>query len=231
MATSSFRDSEFGDVVVRRSHLSRNIRLKIEPGGQLSVILPPRCPIFLAKGLLSQSRSKIRRHLGEQEARRSKIMHGDIIGKTHKLVVNAGDDFGSRLTGTDLNVFLPPGLAAEDRAAQDYIRTAALKALRIQAKSYLPRRLAVIANDNGLQFESVRFTNASTRWGSCSSRRTISLNIWLMQLPFDLIDYVLVHELCHTKHLNHSAQFWAAVEAIMPDYKVRRKILKTHQPC
>jgi predicted metal-dependent hydrolase len=76
-----------------------------------------------------------------------------------------------------------------------------------------------ISDESGLNYSAVAIWRQQTRWGSCSSRRLISLNARLLFLPPELVTYVLVHELCHTKHLNHSPRFWRLVESYLPDYR------------
>ena len=76
-----------------------------------------------------------------------------------------------------------------------------------------------ISDEIGLSYSAVSIRQQQTRWGSCSSRRLISLNARLLFLPPELVTYVLVHELCHTKHLNHSPRFWRLVESYLPDYR------------
>jgi predicted metal-dependent hydrolase len=230
LANSQIIDAEFGAVAVRRSKLSRHIKLKIDARGIISVSMPMRAPLFLAKTLISQSRPQIRTHLAKATEDRALLMPGDMIGKSHRLAVTEGEVFASRLIGTFLQVTVPYETPPDSAPAQAYIKDAALKALRTQSKAYLTRRLEALANEHGFSYQTIRFSNAGTRWGSCSTNGTISLNIWLMQLPFTLIDYVLIHELCHTRHMNHSTQFWALVESILPDYRVRRTALKAQHP-
>ncbi len=189
-----------------------------------------RAPLFLAKQLLESSREDIRSNLNKLSEKRTVLRAGDLIGKTHKLMIAAGNEYKSRVIGTALEITLPSYENPESAESQKFIRAAALKALRTQSKAYLTRRLKQLAETYGFGYERLRFTNAGTRWGSCSSSGTISLNIWLMQLPFELIDYVLIHELCHTKQMNHSPNFWHLVETIMPDFKARRRALKAQQP-
>ncbi len=79
-----------------------------------------------------------------------------------------------------------------------------------------------------LTYKQVRLKSQKTLWGSCSSANNINLNYLLIGAPISVIDYVIVHELCHIKHKNHSKHFWALVESILPNYKVEKKWLKTN---
>lgn len=223
-------DQEFGTIAVRRTRLARSVRLRVSAQGAVSISMPKRAPLYLAKQLLEQARPQIRRNLVSTEARLTPLKNGDLIGKSHRLVITEGSELTSRLIETTLHVTIPGTLPITSREAQTFIKQAALKALRKQATAYLTRRLTTMANEHGFRFTSIRFGNAGTRWGSCSTRGTISLNIWLMQLPFELIDYVLLHELCHTVEMNHSPRFWALVENLVPNYKELRRALRSQHP-
>ncbi len=94
------------------------------------------------------------------------------------------------------------------------------------AKKVLPKRLGELAQQYGFCYKRLAVRNARTRWGSCSHANNINLNMHLIKLDNDLIDYVILHELCHTIEKNHSPRFWALVEKHMPDFKERRKKLK-----
>lgn len=98
---------------------------------------------------------------------------------------------------------------------------------RAQARWHLTGRIDHFARQHGFVYNSLRINGARTRWGSCNAQRG-SLNFtWrLVMAPPEIVDYVVVHELCHLKHPNHSPDFWAEVEGILPDYKQRRKWLK-----
>ena len=111
----------------------------------------------------------------------------------------------------------PPKLRPED-----------VKALAEQARADLPRRAAYFAPLVGVTYGRIAIRSQKTRWGSCSSRGNLNFNCLLMRTPPEIRDYVVVHELCHRKELNHSVRFWSLVENIMPDYKIRRKWLKEH---
>lgn len=120
-------------------------------------------------------------------------------------------------------------LPLKDPASQR-ARDAKKKLLMKRAKEYLPYRLDYFAKLYGYRYERVRFSHANTRWGSCSSKGTISLNIGLMQVPETLRDYVILHELAHLNHMDHSTSFWAEVGKHDPQYKIHRKRLRSYSP-
>ena len=110
--------------------------------------------------------------------------------------------------------------------ARDYQK----KQLMKKAKEYLPYRLEYYAKLYGYSYSRCRLTHANTRWGSCSSNRTISLNIGLMKVPEKLRDYVILHELAHLNHMDHSRFFWQEVGSHDKNYKIHEKKLKMFSP-
>lgn len=101
-----------------------------------------------------------------------------------------------------------------------------LRALAQQAVRVLPDRLRRFAPLVGVDYGRVTVRCQRTKWGSCSARGNLNFNCLLMLCPPEVLDYVVVHELCHRKELNHSPRFWAEVERVMPDYKKHRDWLK-----
>lgn len=176
------QDSEFGEVVVRKNPLSKNIRFSIAPSGRLQMSVPKYTSNFLVKRFLNINRNLIRENV-------------------------------------------PLNDPSTQRA-----RDAKKKLLIKKAKEYLPYRLEYFAKLYGYRYEKCRLSHAATRWGSCSSNGTISLNIGLMQIPPVLRDYVIIHELAHLNHMDHSPAFWAEVSTHDPRYKEHRKKLKNFSP-
>lgn len=230
MKSSTIVDSEFGEIVVRPNRRSTRISLRVAPDGKLRASVPPRTSSRLVQVMIDESREKIRELISECGA---DTIYGQSqqIGKSHSLVIQTGFSTVSiKTSGTKIIVQTPSSAEIKQPDAQQDIKKAIIKALRKEAKSYLPRRLKYLADEHGFSYESTKITHASSRWGSCSSRGTISMNISLMRLPFELIDYVLIHELCHTREMNHSQRFWSEVEAIDPNFKLHRKLLKNYSP-
>lgn len=100
------------------------------------------------------------------------------------------------------------------------------EALRRRAKAYLPQRVEYYAALMGVTPTAVHITSARTRFGSCSGKNSISFSLYLMQYPAEAIDYVVVHELAHIRHHDHSPAFYAEVAKIMPDYRQRQALLR-----
>ena len=115
---------------------------------------------------------------------------------------------------------------ANDSLPENKISDEELKILTVQAKEILPQRVEQIAALMNVKYERITIRHQKTRWGSCSGKGNLNFNCMLMLTPPHIRDYVIVHELCHIKELNHSKQFWAEVERVMPDYKERRDWLK-----
>lgn len=98
-----------------------------------------------------------------------------------------------------------------------------------QAKTYLPKRIALLAEQLGLKPNHINIRRYKARWGSCDSKGKVSLNYLLMMCPNWVIDYVIIHELCHLQHLNHSPEFWQLVATHNPNFKQAKQWLKQHQ--
>lgn len=96
------------------------------------------------------------------------------------------------------------------------------------AKAYFPQRCAQLQKLTGGYYTNISIRNQKTRWGSCSQTGTLCFNYRLMMAPPAVIDYVIVHELCHLTYMNHSKAFWGKVQSILPDYTKSRQWLKEH---
>lgn len=103
-----------------------------------------------------------------------------------------------------------------------------LTELKKRALGLITERVEHFAQLVGVDYGRITVRSQATRWGSCSAKGNLSFNCLLALLPTDVLDYVVVHELCHRKEMNHSARFWAEVGRVLPDYAARRRWLKTN---
>ncbi|MBV8658622.1 MAG: M48 family metallopeptidase [Burkholderiales bacterium] len=206
-------------VLLRRS-ARRSVGLLIRPEG-LTVTLPNRFPLHQLDGVLRDKAAWIIDKLDQvaQLPRAAQLMDGaEVPWLGEPRVLRIGQTRGA-VTGDELR------LTAHDAAG---IPVALTKLMRREARSFLAERLAQWASRMQLRYSEFKLSSAGTRWGSCSSAGVIRLNWRLMQAPLPVIDYVIIHELCHLVELNHSARFWALVAAVCPDWKVKRDWLKQH---
>lgn len=123
-----------------------------------------------------------------------------------------GEHFYIKRNGSEVTIIYPPHTDFSQK--QTWLTKVIIEILRKHAKSILPERLRTLAALHGFNYSGVRINSARTRWGSCSSKRNINLSLFLMILPSELSDYVLLHELCHTKEMNHGTRFWALMDKV-----------------
>lgn len=217
-----------GEVLLIKRRGAKNVRLSVTAGGKIRVSMPSWVPY--ATGIrFAKSRSDWLENQLSQYLNRF-LEHGDRIGKSHRLefVQTADSKIYTRVTATEIIVKSRYPLSTA--AVQSRAEAAAERALALQAKTLLPMRLAELAERHGYSYRSIKIKKLTSRWGSCSSQKDIALSYFLIQLPWHLIDYVLIHELVHTRHMNHSQAFWSEMAVILPNLKEIRREIKNHKP-
>jgi len=210
----------------RRSN--RNLRLSISSAGEIRVSIPAWAPY---KTGLDFARSR-QAWILKQARRPVSLVHGQPIGKAHRLefVPKAVSKPGGRIKGSAVIISHDHQVEASSPEVQATARRFSEKALRAQAEQLLPQRLASLAQTHGFTYKTVSIKRLKGRWGSCDQSGNIVLNLFLMQLPWELIDYVLLHELAHTKVLRHGPDFWDLMEQVRPQAKSFRAAMRQHQP-
>lgn len=156
---------------------------------------------------------------------------GARIGKAHSLevIINPGRKrVYSKISQTSVKVISPWPLEHPKTIAA--ITSAGERTLAAEARVLLPQRLSVLAAQYNYEYKEVKIKKLTSRWGSCGSDGAITLSYYLVQLPWHLIDYVILHELAHTRHLNHSQEFWSHLSEYLPDAKRLRKEIKAFRP-
>jgi predicted metal-dependent hydrolase len=117
-----------------------------------------------------------------------------------------------RILQDEIRISIPEGVSTEHPTVQDLTVKAIERAWTLEAKELLPQRVLQLASRCGFMFGNVAVKKIKSRWGSCSFQNNINLSVYLMQLPDSLIDYVILHELCHTVEKNHGPKFWALLD-------------------
>lgn len=226
MATLTIQDEEFGDIIVRIAPSSYRITLRVGSDGRIKLTIPDKRSLRFAKELLDDSRPKLRGHVAPLVV----LQPGHVVGRKQIVYHAKATISGVRVKNTEdlLIVTYPLSTDWQSAPIQEQVHKAAKKSLRKQASELLITRLEELSHQWEIPYAAASISSATTRWGSCTSENVIRLNMWLLQLPDTLIDYVICHELCHTIEHNHSAAFWGEVARRLPDYKLRRNQLKDY---
>lgn len=197
----------------------RSVGLKIDANG-LTLQLPGRFPLRELDAILQQKAEWIFDRLAAMQARQPVAVTAssqlDWLGEPRSLLL------GAKRSDVGADHLQLAASAAED------IPQALARLMQREARRFLGERLQLWADRLALQPSRMQLSGAKSRWGSCTSAGAIRLNWRLMQAPIPIIDYVIIHELCHLREMNHSPRFWALVAAACPDWKVKRAWLKEH---
>jgi predicted metal-dependent hydrolase len=228
VATKQIDIPGIGQVMIYKRRGNRSLRLSIGSGGEVRVSMPYWLPYKAGEQFaLSKADWIIEHRIAEPAA----LQHGQQIGKAHHLRFIASIDatrVTTRLKLSQVEVTHPMRVTPQDSAVQKAAHAAAIRALRKEAEQLLPYRLKQLAERDGFTYNSVGIKHLKSRWGSCTSQKDITLNLYLMQLPWHLIDYVIFHELTHTKVMQHGAPFWQELERHVPGAKALRKEIGTY---
>lgn len=219
-----------GTVTLLKRSGNRSLRLSVTTSG-VRVSLPPWTPFSAGAAFALSNAAWIQQELGKLE--QPLLESGQRIGKLHYLrfeqVLN-GRQTTSRVSGTEVIVRLKQGETTLDAAVQKRAKLAAVRALKREAEQLLPPRLQAMASKHAKTYKSVGVKSLKRRWGSCDSHQAITLNLYLMELPWEYIDYVLCHELAHTVVMDHSDTFWKLLVGMEPRARLLSKQLRRHQP-
>lgn len=228
MAVKNVEIEGIGTVALHKRRGIRNMRLSITHSGEVRVTLPSWAPYQAGIDFAFAKSAWIKL----QRPSRALLHHGHRVGKAHHIHFEGGEgkSVSTRLTGNEVRILLPVGIRWDSEEAQDAARSAGVRALKKEAKSLLPNRLKLLASQSGFEYSSVAIKQLKGRWGSCSEKKDIVLNCYLMQLPWDLIDYVIYHELTHTRIMAHGPVFWDEMARVLPNVQRYRKLIKEHKP-
>jgi predicted metal-dependent hydrolase len=225
---------DFGEVTFKKSERSSNIRIKVHPKQGVVVSVPPLCAESRAINFVIEKELWIRKCLAKMAKTREKFTlftpSSNFSTHSHSLILKTHSRQTMRMevTGASLIVYYPQSVSFEHERVQEFTRIAILKTLRFEAKKYLPERTKELAKKHAYTVNEVKVRDNKTRWGSCSGKNNINLNIHLMRLPQELIDYVILHELVHTKVKDHSAKYWVTMEKVLPGARMLDKRLNKY---
>ena len=218
---------------VRVSRRARRLSVRVYPGGRVEVVVPHGASPATVQRFVGTHRDWIQQRVADLSAvtgvtTDTRPEHIDLAALDRKFMVEycyAASRITTARVRSD-HVLEISGAIEDDRQ----IAAALQNWLFDLAEHELLRELQRMAGIGGFEFSRLQVRRQRTRWGSCSAAGTISLNVCVLFQPVDVMRYLLIHELSHTRHMNHSRRFWALVESLEPDYqRLDRELLKGWQ--
>ncbi len=223
------------EVTLRKSGRAKHIIISVQPYKGVQVSIPERASFSEGERVAQEKIDWIRSHQTKIEKHEQKILEEITkpgpVTRSHMIELIPADTekISVKVFKGIIKVKHPVSLTITSLSLQKAISVGIEKAYREEAKEFLPKRLNDLSDRFNLPYNEVYIKNIKSRWGSCSSKNNINLSIHLMRLPDRLIDYVLLHELAHTKVRNHSKTFWNFLDSLTGDSKYFDKELKKHR--
>ncbi|HUY58823.1 MAG TPA: SprT family zinc-dependent metalloprotease [Solirubrobacteraceae bacterium] len=217
LAEAQLADAEFA-YLVRRSDRARRVRVTVDRGGNVEVVLPRRLPQCAAQEAVVELRPWIERRLAEVGRQRAAVLaRGDTVPYLGASLAVVGEAGRTRVTRRRDTLVVPEGLKRQAALERWYRRMA-----REEIRTRLDRACA----EAQLSYMRLTIRDQRTRWGSCSRAGAMSFNWRLLLAPEAVLDYVIWHEVCHLEVMDHSPRFWALVARRCPEHREHAAWLK-----
>lgn len=230
MSFKSFELKDIGKITIYKKRSNKSLKISVGQNNEIKISLPIWTPYAVGLNFARANKDWITKNLTFND---KTIVDNQQIGKTFKLrVISVSSDkpLRSRINDQTVFIYLPEGQSLNSSLNQPKIETVIKRALKLESSSVIKQRLDFISSQTNLNYKSLNIKELKRRWGSCDSNGKITINLYLIQLPWDLVDYVLLHELVHTKHMSHDHKFWDLLELLNPDTKKFRRDIKEFKP-
>lgn len=226
--------ADIGEVKIKKRKGSVRISIRINQKGEVGVNIPSFVPYYEAEKFLESKRSWILKNRDKINGKKKEtiIFSKDNLPKTryHEIIISF-DNIKSpvnKFTQGLCEIFLPVNSEINNPAIQNFIKYSITEVYRREAKIILVNRCKQLSEKYGFKINDIKIKKMKSRWGSCSSKKNINLNLFLMRIPEHLYDYVILHELVHTKHMNHSRFFWEELDKYTGNAKAMARELRKY---
>ena len=214
---SEYKHPKLGIIRLQRRVGCKRISISVGRSGRISVTHPWYVSRRAALAFVEQKAEWIMsaRQRVQQAVKPSLIGEG-YRTRSHTLRVDCNaPKCGYMISNSEVLVCLVSDVAADSEQGQQVIRTALTEALRAEAHKVLPEMVERLARQHGLSYNGITIKNIRSKWGSCSAVNHLNFSLYLMLLPNELVEMVVLHELCHTVHKNHSAEFHTLLNSLL----------------
>lgn len=226
----NIQDKDLGVITLRTTPRATRYTLKISKG-KITATMPPGGDEKRMIAFIMENKPKLIKALQKHPARPLIDEQTQLQATTFQTHIfrTERENFYMRLEEGILHIACPLETCFEREEVQSLLKSMLEKAFRHEAKRLLPQRITRLAQQHGFTLTGVKINNSKTHWGSCTPRKSVNLSLYLMLLPWHLVDYVLLHELCHTIEMNHSERFWKLMDKVTDNQAIRlRSELKNY---
>lgn len=211
-------DPEFGQIKITHNARAKRLKLKIEADG-LVMVIPSLVSTNIALRFIEENRDRIRVVRDRVRSRTVGVIDEEhplktLTFTTHISRTTERKVIYYKLSSSVLYIEVPNEFDINSREVQQKMKKGIEHFLRLEAKRILPPRLEFLADKWGFKYADLKIQSSHGRWGSCSSKGNINLSMYVLLLPPDLADSVMLHELCHTKEMNHGPKFWQLMDKV-----------------
>lgn len=203
--------AQIGPVTFKRNRRSKNIKISVKPDRSVHVSFPFYVSSSEVSNFVIKSINWITGQQQKFDTKKSKIEEGLVKTKLHKITILEGTENKTKINFENIEIRLTD---FDSDKSRNYLENVMVGIYRFEAKKILPLKINELALKHGFQVNKITIRNNKRNWGSCSSKNNISLNLQMMKLPDELIEYILLHELVHTKIKNHGPHFWAKLDEL-----------------
>lgn len=228
-------DSDIGKIKIIPKRGLKNFNIRLKPFDIVTI----SSPAAASKKQISNVIARKKKWILEKQAYNKKIEQTKTVFKDQSTIGTFFNQFTIKQKdinhlqllgkGPEYVIAVPQQFDINNPAFQQGIKNIIDFVLKDEASKYLPVRTKELANHYKFRYRNLSFRNNKTRWGSCSTKGNINLNIQLMRLPANMIDYVIIHELCHTIHPNHGPGFKKLLYSLMPEAPKIEEELKNYR--
>ncbi len=209
--------TQIGEVTFVKNRRSKNIKISVKPDRSVRVSFPFYVSSTEASQFVMKNIDWITGQQQKFDIKNSKIEAGQFQTKLHTVLITEAGENKTKINKDFIEICLAD---LNSESSRSYLENVIVGIYRYEAKKLLPPKLNELALRNGFHFSKISIRNNKRNWGSCSSKNNISLNLQMMKLPDDLIEYILLHELVHTKIKNHGPVFWQKLDELT-NFKAR----------
>ena len=211
----SIDGGDLGTIILRRNPRARRYLLRVKEG-QVYATMPRHGNEQALLTFVHEQHDRLLQMLQKSPKRRVLNEGTELNTLTFSLQIARKplNNIYYTLKDSVLHISCPLQTEFSDEWVQKILYGILESVIRVEAKRHLPQRLKVLAEKHKFQYASVKVNNSRTHWGSCTSRKSINLSLSVMLLPEHLVDYILLHELCHTIEMNHGERFWALMDKV-----------------